>query len=109
MSRTGIGPGPLIGHAAKTLRLQARLSLRDVARPAGISPAYLLKLEEGEVANPGIGVVMALAETLGTTVAELIGEAPGTNIRNAEVEVQLRGALRKLGRLALAAASGSEP
>lgn len=106
MTRANIGPGPAIGRAAKALREQAQRSLRETARQTGIAASYLHKLEEGGVANPSIGVVMALADAVGSSVAELIGERPATNIRTAEVEVELRQALRRIGREAMAAANG---
>lgn len=106
MTRAHLNPGPAIGRAAKVLREQQGRGLRETARAVGISPSYLHNFESGNVDNPSLGTVMAVAAELGTTVAELIGEATQANIRTAEVEVLLRRALRTIGREALAAASG---
>lgn len=107
MSGRAVGPGASIGHAIQVLRERAGIGQRDLARRMGMSTTWMCHLEQGKIADPGIGTVMAAADVLGVTVGELIGEKPSFNLRSAEVEVQLRRALRRIGREALAAANGA--
>lgn len=51
--------------------LQAR-SLSEVAEAAGVAKSYLLKLERGEVENPGLGTLDAVAKALKVTLAKLV-------------------------------------
>lgn len=104
MTNVTLSPGPAIGRAAKTFRESRGLGLREVSRTVGISPSYLCKLERGEVENPGVGVVMAIAHAIGSTVGELLGETGQGRVRDAAEEVRLRRALRDVGRRALEAA-----
>jgi HTH-type transcriptional regulator, competence development regulator len=51
------------------------LSLRAVAEPAGISPAYLQKLERGAVESPSPHALHGLAEVLDTPYEDLMALA----------------------------------
>ena len=51
------------------------LSLRGTAEPAGISPAYLQKLERGAVESPSPHALHALAEVLDTPYSDLMALA----------------------------------
>jgi transcriptional regulator with XRE-family HTH domain len=53
-----------LGQQLKTVRQVKGLSLRHVARPAEISPAYLQKLEAGEVGQPSPKVLSRLGKVL---------------------------------------------
>ena len=53
------------GQRVRRLRTDQGISLRTVARQAGISPAYLSRIESGQTAPPTPSVIKALAETLG--------------------------------------------
>lgn len=68
---TGDEAAPL-GRTLKSIREVAGRSLKAVAGPAGISPAYLMKLERGEVASPSPHVLHRLAAALGVEYVELM-------------------------------------
>lgn len=59
----------------RQLRDLAGKSLKAVAEPAGISPAYLVKLERGDVKSPSPHVLHRLAQTLGADYLELMRRA----------------------------------
>lgn len=50
-------------------------SLSEVADSAGVAKSYLAKLERGEVGNPGLATLHAIARVLDLTLAELIDPA----------------------------------
>ncbi len=54
--------------------LQGR-SLTEVADAAGVAKSYLLKLERGEVENPGLATLGAVAKALQVTLAKLLSPA----------------------------------
>lgn len=58
----------------KRLRLDAALSQRDLARLAGVSPATIVKAEQGEDVFPS--TVRKLAAALGVAPRELLDGAP---------------------------------
>jgi transcriptional regulator with XRE-family HTH domain len=53
-----------LGNDLKALRQLRKQSLAAIAKPAGISAAYLQKLEKGVVKNPSPRVLMRLARVL---------------------------------------------
>ena len=58
--------GETIRRVRERLRSEdARFSLRQVAGRVGIEPAYLSKIERGDVAPPSEATTMRLAEELG--------------------------------------------
>jgi HTH-type transcriptional regulator, competence development regulator len=61
-----------LGTTLKSVRDMLGRSLKAVAEPAGISVAYLVKLEKSEVATPSPHVLHRLAETLGIEYLELM-------------------------------------
>jgi transcriptional regulator with XRE-family HTH domain len=65
----------------KRLRTDKRLSQAALCREAQVSPAYLSELESGRGSRPSGQVLMRLANVLGVTIAELLGEKvlPGTS------------------------------
>ena len=65
-------PGPRI----RTLRNRARLTLRQLAELAGLSPSFLSSIEQGK-GNPSLGALRRIAEALGTTTQELFGTRAG--------------------------------
>lgn len=56
----------------RTVRELKEKSLKAVAEPAGISAAYLLKLEKGQVTSPSPHVLHGLAEQLGIPYLDLM-------------------------------------
>ena len=58
--------GEYIREHRETLKSQDRLfSVRQVAQRIGVEPAYLSKIERGDVAPPSEAKIRALAEELG--------------------------------------------
>ncbi|MFJ4713422.1 helix-turn-helix domain-containing protein [Streptomyces sp. NPDC088785] len=66
---------PAVAPQLRALRRRASLTLESAARTAGLSPAHLSRLETGQ-RQPSLPMLLALARTYGTTVSELLGEAP---------------------------------
>ena len=63
---------PAIGRVLKRTRQVRALSATDVARAAGISAAYLSKLENDAVKKPSPPVLHQLSEALAVPYAELM-------------------------------------
>jgi transcriptional regulator with XRE-family HTH domain len=61
-----------IGAVLRSARSVRGLSSTETARGAGISPAYLSRLENDAVKRPSPGVLHRLAEVLGVPYAELM-------------------------------------
>lgn len=59
------------GQAIKAARRRQRLRREQVCAAAGISPAYLGKLERGDLPPPSAQVIDLLARALGANVDEL--------------------------------------
>ncbi len=66
---------PDVAPRLRELRRDRRLTLETVAARAGLSPAHLSRLETGR-RQPSLPMLLALARIYGTTVADLLGEAP---------------------------------
>ncbi len=65
---------PRIGEQIKRRREEAGLSLSGLAQRAHVSKGYLWSLEKGETAaRPSGRTLYAVAEALGTTMADLLG------------------------------------
>jgi transcriptional regulator with XRE-family HTH domain len=62
-----------LGARLKRFRQQKELTQAELARRAGVSPAYLSELESGAGRRPSGRVLLALADALGVTVADLLG------------------------------------
>lgn len=71
----------VIGMRLLQLRELRGLSVSAVAAEADIAKSYLAKLERGEVENPGIATLDAVAEALGTSLGELLAPATGSHRR----------------------------
>src|SRR3954470_24255373 len=61
-----------LGRTLKSVREMRGQSLKAVAEPAEISPAYLVKLEKGDVATPSPHILFRLAQVLGVEYLELM-------------------------------------
>jgi transcriptional regulator with XRE-family HTH domain len=66
---------PTLGPTLKSLRDLQDKSLKSIADQAEISPAYLQKLERGDVTTPSPHVLHRLAGVLGTDYLELMRAA----------------------------------
>ncbi|WP_103501594.1 MULTISPECIES: helix-turn-helix domain-containing protein [Streptomyces] len=78
MGPTPPEPGPdvpAIAPRLRELRRSAGHTLEAAAARLGLSPAHLSRLETG-LRQPSLPMLLALARTYGTTVAELLGETP---------------------------------
>ena len=65
MTRT---PAKRLGEQIKHLREQRGLSQTALAEAAGLSRAYIAKLEAGDRASPSMPVLERIAKALGVTV-----------------------------------------
>ncbi|WP_406625285.1 helix-turn-helix domain-containing protein [Acidovorax sp. SDU_ACID1] len=59
----------------KLLRVQAGLTLEELAQAAELTRSYISKLERG-VSEPSIGAALRISKALGVKVEELFGQAP---------------------------------
>jgi transcriptional regulator with XRE-family HTH domain len=69
MARRADELGPLFGARVHALRLQAGLSLNELARRAGVDPAYIHRIEARNAQRPTLprrGIVLAIAAALGS-------------------------------------------
>ncbi len=67
-----MGEGAELGPTLRSAREISGKSLKAVAEPAGISPAYLMKLERGEVTSPSPHILHRLARELGVAYTDLM-------------------------------------
>jgi transcriptional regulator with XRE-family HTH domain len=79
-----------LGRHVKKLRQELGLSQETLAEQASISRNYLSLIERGAARNISIGVLGQLAAVLGTSMAELAGEA-------GQSEILIPPALREFG------------
>jgi transcriptional regulator with XRE-family HTH domain len=61
-----------VGRELLSARTAQRRSLREVAQAAGISAAYLQKLERAQVGEPSPRILLRLADTLGISYRRLM-------------------------------------
>ncbi len=66
-----------ISNRLKELRLERGLSVKELAKEAGVSPPYIWQIEGGRRQNPGAEKLQKLATALRVTIAELIDSAQG--------------------------------
>ncbi len=71
-------PDGEVGPRLRMLRERKALSARQVAELAGVSPAYLSRLENGRV-SPTVATLSRLVSAMGETMATLFQEPPGTH------------------------------
>jgi len=82
-------PRRTVGEWVRELRQRRGWSLMYLARRAGISKAYLLKLEKGE-ANPTEDVIKRLAAALEVRAGLLLGEVASIDVHDGELPAALR-------------------
>ena len=61
-----------IADRIKAARLARRWSLEDLAKASGLSKTYLWELETGRADNPGVQTLVALSDSLGLLVEEIV-------------------------------------
>lgn len=87
-----------LGARLRVLRDEQGLPLAALARGAGVSRRYLTEAEAGR-ANLSVAVLQRLAEALGTTAADLLGQAAAARSSERIALLGLRGAGKStLGR-----------
>lgn len=65
-----------LGERLRRLRTVRSLSLDELAAKAGVTKAYLWRLETSSGVNPSIDIVNKLAKGLGVMASNLLGEDP---------------------------------
>jgi transcriptional regulator with XRE-family HTH domain len=65
----------IIALVAKTRRGQLKLSQEDLADKASIDRTYASQIERA-IANPSLTVLCNVANALGITLSQLLGESP---------------------------------
>lgn len=65
--------GATFGARLRAARLEAGLTLRQVAEPSGLSLNYLSDLERDVLSNPALEKLRALAFTLNVSIDSLLG------------------------------------
>lgn len=62
-----------LGERIRDLRATAEMSQEKLCEAAGVDRAYISQIEGG-TRNPSVSVVARIADALGVTVSELLGE-----------------------------------
>jgi len=74
-----------VGQRLTELRELSGKSLSALAEEGGIAKSYLLKLERGEVDNPGLATLGAIAKALNRTLSDLLSPTPAGTKRKSQV------------------------
>jgi transcriptional regulator with XRE-family HTH domain len=64
----------ILGDKLHQRRTEKNLSLAELARRAELSKGYLHAIENGDTQSPSAEVLFRIANELGTTIADLLGE-----------------------------------
>lgn len=81
----GSGAPPTLGSRLKSVRIQRRESLQQVADAVGVSKPHLWEIEKGRSTNPSIDLVVRIASHFRTSVSYLVGETHSERNFNAAV------------------------
>lgn len=79
-----------LANRLKELRIRKKLSLQDLADHIGASKAHVWDLETGRSKNPTIELLTKLAQALGTSISDLVGENPDDDEQSPEVIAMYR-------------------
>lgn len=60
-----------VGHKIKSLRLQQKLTQKELALQVGVTHEWICKIERGKAKNMTMNLLHAIAETLHTNFNEL--------------------------------------
>lgn len=63
-----------LGMRIRSARLSAKLTQKELSARSGISQGYIAKLENGDTDNPGLSVIMEIANKTGKSAAWLLYE-----------------------------------
>jgi len=66
-----------LGERLRALRRKHKLSARQLAEAAAVSPAYLSRLEHGKV-SPTVDTLTRLVQAMGESVASVFADDPGS-------------------------------
>jgi transcriptional regulator with XRE-family HTH domain len=94
-----------LGRRIREERIKSGLSIQQLADLAGLTKAYLVRVET-EAANPSMDVVARIAEALDLTIADLVG---GPVIRYVGDESEVPPSLRAFAEQARLSSSGEQP
>ena len=72
----GRGLSPAVASRARALRAASGLSEETLARRAGVSAAFVRRVERGSLASPSLRGLSALADALGTDLGDLVSTRP---------------------------------
>src|SRR5215212_1921426 len=84
-----------IGPRVRERRIALGLSQENLAHAAGLSWGAIQRLEAGKIVDPHYSTLEGIAHTLGTTIAELVGEKEPVPLDKAP-EVAVLAAVHKL-------------
>jgi transcriptional regulator with XRE-family HTH domain len=65
-----------IGTRVRSRRRELRVTQEEAARKAGVPLSSLARIERGEVKDPHVSMLCAIAPALDMSVAEILGEEP---------------------------------
>jgi len=104
--------GPAVGARLRSLRRGLKLTQEELAEKAGVSKDVVAKLEHGARSSARLSTLTAMADALGVTVAELLGEASccascGSAVRDAYKRGQADGRADALAEMAAFIGAGS--
>lgn len=61
-----------LGRRLTEMRERAELSITSAAERAGLAKSYVARLEAGDIKNPGVRTIAALATVLGSSLPDLL-------------------------------------
>ncbi len=64
----------MLGEQVRKRRKEKGIAAAELARRANISKGYLSEIESGQAPKPSGEILMRLADSLGTTIADLLGK-----------------------------------
>lgn len=65
----------MVGKKIRSLRIEKGLSLRELARKAGITSfSYIANIERGVVKDPALSTIIKIAKALEISIDELVGK-----------------------------------
>jgi transcriptional regulator with XRE-family HTH domain len=75
----GVDPAVNLGSRLRQARLEANMTLRELARTLGVSPSFVSQLENGK-SQPSVATLYSLAQLLGVSIDTLFeGATPGSS------------------------------
>src|SRR5215210_1394599 len=66
----GVDPAVNLGSRLRQARLDADMTLRELARTLGVSPSFVSQLENGK-SQPSVATLYSLAQLLGVSIDRL--------------------------------------